>query len=199
MNSSDALVNQLLTNLQTTATVKQVSDALEELSQNKTFKRHANLIVSDHTLTDKQKQSQLLYLVQTIDVSALHDFLADTLVQGSTWLFSSDKVDYFDKFVQNFQLATESLQIVYLVTAIDLNKEILTKIAVDLSQSFGYKVIIDHEVNPAILGGAQVRIENMVYDHSLRRKFQQFQRQWLATFDQTEKKLGYHEPQVGLT
>jgi F0F1-type ATP synthase delta subunit len=193
MNSSDALVNRLLSVLFTTTVVKQISDILEELSQNKTFKRQANHIITDSSLTDKQKQAQLMFLIKTIQCPELIGFFEEAMAQGSLWLFSSDKIDYFDRFVQNFQLATETLKIVYLVTAVNLSPLFLKTVAQDLGQSFGYKVIIDHQINPDILGGTQVRVENMVFDRSLKKKFQHFQAKWLSTFDRTEKKLGYHQ------
>jgi F0F1-type ATP synthase delta subunit len=177
---------RLLNRIFTTNTLKHISDALESLSQNTTFKEHANAIVADQHLTDSQKRTQLLYLIRSIDIPLLYDFLSDELTSSQFWLFSSDKVDYFDRFVQEFQNATESIKILHLSTAIDLNMSDLKNIAEKYSESFGFKVIVNQETNNAIIGGAQVRLENVVFDCSLRSKFHQFQRAWLSSLGTIE-------------
>ena len=191
--ATDSLVSKLLDTIFTTSTLKEVSEVLEELSQDKRFKAHCNGIVSDYSLTDSQKKRQLSYLLKTIEIPVLHDFFSDQLGNDVLWLFASEKVDYFDKFVRQFQLATEEVEIIYLVTAIKLEGEELKNIAKDLTKSFGYKVILKHEVNPAIIGGAQIRVENMVFDYSLRTKFQQFQRTWIASLEKTGQLVGRNQ------
>jgi len=44
------------------------------------------------------------------------------------------------------------------------------------------------------LGGLQIRLENLVFDYSLRTKFQQFQRHWLSSLDKIEAAVGRHQP-----
>ncbi len=194
MKATKALIDKLLERIHLTETLKSVSDNLEQLAQNKAFKNHANFIISDDSLTDAQKNRQLLFLIQTIDTPLLQEFFSDLLGKNTYWVFTSDKIDYFDKFVQEFQMATEELGILHLTTAIKLSPVDLRAIALDLSKSFGYKVLLSYEVNPSIMGGAQIRVENMIYDYSLRSKFQQFQRQWLSSINTTEKQIGRHQP-----
>jgi F0F1-type ATP synthase delta subunit len=192
-SSNQNLIAQLLGNIYTTSQLKQISDALEELAQNKAFKNHATDIVTDESLTDSQKKTQLSYLIKSIDIPTLQDFFSDILAKNTFWVFSSDKIDYFDKFVQEFQMATEAIGVIYLVTATKLLPHDHRAIAKDLSQSFGYKVVLNHQINPAIIGGAQVRVENLVFDFSLRNKFNQFERQWLSSLEKTDKLIGHHE------
>src|SRR5690606_27264288 len=196
MKSTEDLVDNLINRLFTTKALKEVSGTLEELSLNKTFKLHVNSIVSDTTLTDSQKRRQLSYVLKIVDEPILLDFFDELLQKNGFWLFTAGKIDYFDKFVQQFQKATEEIELVYLVTAIDLAPPILKDISLDLSRSFGYRVIIKHEVNPAIIGGVQIRVENLVFDLSLRTKFQQFQRAWLHSLTTTSKKVGRHQPDI---
>jgi F0F1-type ATP synthase delta subunit len=181
---------RLLNRIYTTNTLKHISDALESLSQNHTFKEHANAIVADQHLSDGQKRTQLLYLIRSVDIPLLYDFLSDELTSSQFWLFTSDKVDYFDRFVQEFQNATESVKILHLSTAIDLNMTDLKNIADNFTESFGYKVMVNQETNPAIIGGVQVRLENVVFDYSVRSKFHQFQKAWLNSLGTLEETVG---------
>lgn len=185
---------QLLNGIYTTAILKQVSDALEDISQNTTFKQHASSIVTDENLTDNQKRTQLLYLIRGIEIPHLYEFFSDTLNKDQYWLFHSDKIDYFDKFVQDFQKSTEELKIVHLVSSISLVTSDLKGIAKSLKDNLGFKVLINHEVNRSIIGGVQVKIENYVFDYSLRHKFQQFQRQWLKSLNKVENAVGKNLP-----
>ena len=194
--STEELVTELQSRLFTTSALKEVSSILEEISQNKTFKLHVNAIMSDNTLTDPQKRRQLSYVLKIIEDPILQEFFDDLLAHNEFWLFTSGKIDYFDKFVQSFQMATEEIELIYLVSAIELDPGFLRNIAEDLSRSFGYKVLIKHEVNPAIIGGIQLRVENLVFDLSIRTKFQQFQRAWLASLDKTENQIGRNQPET---
>lgn len=186
---------RLLDRIYTTNVLKHVSDSLENISRNTTFKEHANAIVSDANLTDSQKRTQLLYLIRSVDVPLLYDFLSDELTSSQFWLFTSDKIDYFDRFVQEFQNATESVKVVHISTAIDLTSADLEKVALGFSSTFGYKIVVNHETNPAIIGGAQVRLENLVFDYSLRSRFREFQRHWLSSLDTIETAVGRHDPE----
>jgi F0F1-type ATP synthase delta subunit len=186
---SESLYNQLFT----TKDLKTVSDLLESLSQNKTFKTHAQNIVVDSNLTDGQKKTQLLYLFQSIDNPVLYDFFSDILEKRHLWLFSSDKIDYFDRFVQEFQNLADNCRILYLITPCNLNSEDIQKVARQFKTGLGFRVLIDAQVNPAILGGVQVKLENYLFDISLRTKLRQFESEWLKTLDQTSSQVGSHD------
>ena len=187
------LSQRLLERIYTADVLKQVSEALEDTSQNTTFKDHATNIVTDPNLTDSQKQTQLLYLVRGINVPVLYEFFTDELSNHKFWLFNSDKTDYFDKFVQEFQLSTKDIKMVFLSTAIPLSFNDLRQISISFSDSLGFHVIINHEVNSAILGGVQVKLENYIYDYSLRAKFRQFQKQWLSSLETIESAVGRNQ------
>ncbi len=193
MKSTQVLVQQLFNKIYTTNALRHVSDTLEVLTQNTKFKEHTNAIISDTSLTSSQKKTQIIYIIKSIDSAILYDFFYNILDKNTFWIFSSGKIDYFDRFVQEFQMATEQIGVVFLTTAISLNNEELKLIAEDLSRSFGYKVVINPTVNPTILGGAQVRVENLIFDYSLRSKFHQFQRQWISSLTKTNKLIGRHD------
>lgn len=195
VRSTDDLVEDLSSRVFTTKSLKEVSATLEELSHNKTFKLHVDGIVGDSSLTDTQKRRQLSYVLKVVEDPVLQEFFDDILSKNNLWLFTRGKIDYFDKFVQQFQMHTEQMELVYLVTAIDLEPNQLKAIARDLSKSFRNQVIIKHEVNSALIGGIQLRVENLVFDLSLRTKFQQFQRAWLHSLSQTEKQVGRNQPE----
>ncbi len=150
--------------------------------------------MEDANLSDTQKRTQLLYLIRSVDEPLLYDFLSDELTSSQFWLFTSDRIDYFDRFVQEFQNATEAVKVIYLSTAVPLNATDLQLISENFSTSFGYKVMVEHEHNPALIGGVQARIENLIVDHSLRTKFQHFQRHWLKSLESIESAIGRNEP-----
>ena len=193
------LSQRLLGRIYTTNVLKHISETLETLTQNTTFKEHANSIVTDSSLTDPQKRTQLLYLLRSVDAPLLYEFMSDELVANQFWLFHTDKLDYFDRFVQDFQRLTETISIINLVTVVPLAAPDLKSIAEDFTKTFGYKVIINHELNPALLGGVQLRIENLIFDYSLRSKFQQFQYHWLASLENLDQEIGRNQPEVGIS
>ncbi len=186
----EELAQHLLSNIFTTTDLKMVSVALEQLSQNQSFKHHAHEIATDTRLTDSVKKTQLLHLFKDINIPILYTFFSDMFSKHEFWMFSSKQFDYFDEFVQTFQLATEKVTVVNLVTPVDLLPPDLTKISQDLAQSLGTHVVLHLQVNPGILGGIQVRIGNLVFDYSLRSKFHQFQRQWIAQMARTSELVG---------
>jgi F0F1-type ATP synthase delta subunit len=192
MKGSEQLAKELIERIYTTDTLKRISNALEKLSQNKGFKSHTNDIINDDSLTDSQKKNQLLYIIRSVEISTLFDFFSDQLADYSFWIFSSGQIDYFDKFVQAFQKATQDVGVIYLTTAVEISPEDLKAISNNLGKSFGYKVVINHDINTGILGGAQIRIENLIFDYSLRSKFRHFQKEWLKSISDTEKSIGFH-------
>ena len=191
MEASPSKLSQVLFDcLYTTKDLKTVSDLLESLSQNKTFKHHAQNIVADPNLTDGQKNTQLLYLLQSIDNHFLYDFFSDMLEKHHLWLFHSDKIDYFDRFVQEFQSLADNSRVLYLITAASLSPSEIEKVTKQFKTGLGFRVLIDHQVNPAIIGGVQAKLENYLFDVSLRTKFHQFESDWLKTLDHTSEKVG---------
>ena len=194
MKGSQQLAQELIDKVFTSSTLKRISDTLEDLSRNKGFKTHANDIINDDSLTDSQKKNQLLYIIKSVEIPTLYEFFSDQLGNFSFWMFSSGQIDYFDKFVQEFQLATEEIRIIKLATAVELSPEDLRAIAKNLQKSFGYKVVISHEVNPSIIGGIQIQIENLVFDYSVRSKFRHFSREWLKSVSKTQDSIGFHDP-----
>lgn len=192
VKKTDTLAKKLLQSVYTTETLKSISDELETLAQDHKFLKHAEAIVTDNTLTKNQKQTQLGYVLRQIESPLLYDFFSDQVKLGQFWLFRSDAQAYFDAFVQAFQLATEDIEILFLSTAIDLKPKDIQDMAQSLGKILGYHVIINHQVNPALIGGVQARLGNTVMDLSLRTKFRHFQKQWLSTLDKTSQKLGRH-------
>lgn len=187
------LVDKLLGSIYTTSKLKRISEALEAMAEDDQFKKHCDAIVTDDALTDVQKLRQLSYLLENVEVEELQKFFLQDIKSDVVWLFSKQRIDYFDKFVQEFQLATEEIGVVFLTSAIDLATSDLQQISRDLSESFGYKVMIRHDVAAEILGGVQLKVENLIFDYSLRTKLQQFQRKWLSSLKQTEKEIGRNQ------
>lgn len=193
MKSLDEFIQKLTDNLHDTRSVKKISETLEELVENRSFRLHAHSIVSDPNLNNSQKRTQLMYLIRSTDCPELFEFFSEELKEDDLWLFSSDKIDHFDNFVKKFQIHTEEMKVVELITSIPMNDQNLQDIAFDLEKTFNSKVLIDHEVNPNLLGGAKIHIDNMVYDFSLRTRFRQFERQWLSTLIDTGKLTGRYD------
>lgn len=193
-SDTDALCDKLLAQIYSTSELKQVSLHLESLTLDRQFKNHASNIINDSELTTAQKKRQLIYLLGTIDLPLLHDFFSDEADAGNLWLFDSQKIDYLDEFVKKFQQSTETVHILHLTTAVNQTPQQIRTISRDLSHEFGYRIVVDHTVNPNLIGGVLVKLDNYIFDYSLRSKFQQFQREWLASLEKTTKLVGRYEP-----
>jgi F0F1-type ATP synthase delta subunit len=184
------LARQLLEQVYTTAQLKQISVTLETMTQTKSFKSRAREIAGDEVLTESIKRSQLMELIDELNNQMLSTFFREILKDNNFWLFASKQFDYFDEFVQSFQMLTESLTILHLVTAIELKEPSLIAIAKDLSQSFKTKMVIHLQIKPTIMGGAQIRLGNLVFDYSLKSKFSQFERHWISKLEKTSAMVG---------
>lgn len=193
MKGSQHLLDQIMAGIYTTSLLKAVSEELEDLSQDKKFKLHAASIVEDDTLSPAQRSRQMTYLLKTVENDYLRAFLFQCS-KDAAWLFTQDKLDYFDSFVRQFQMQTEEMEVIFLETAIELEEKEYVKIVDDLSKAFKYRVILNHVVTPSVLGGARVRVENLVFDYSLSTKFSQFERAWVASLDRVEKHVGRNQP-----
>lgn len=191
---SELLCDKLINLIYTTTQLKEVTLHLESLALDRHFKTHANNIVADAELNSSQKKRQLIYLLGTIELPLLHDFFVDEVDVGNFWLFNNDKIDYLDEFIKKFQQATENIHILHLTTAVPLTLQQIRAISRDLTHEFGYKIIVDHTVNATLIGGILVKLDNYIFDYSLRSKFQQFQREWLASLEKTSKLIGRYEP-----
>ena len=193
MKTTEVLVQKLIDSIHSSHDLKLVSDTLEELADKKTFREHSSAIVTDPNLTLPQKRQQLLYLIRSLDIPVLYQFFSTELTTDKLWLFARDKIDYFDRFVRAFQMSTEQIDIVNLVTAVPLGETDIKAIALDLGKAFASKVLVNHEVDPDIIGGAQIRVENLIFDFSLRTKFSQFEHQWLASVAETGDLTGRYQ------
>jgi len=192
----DTLAWQLLQNIYSATLLKQVSDYLEDLSQNKVFKEHATAIATDTSLTHTQKKTQLSYLFRSVELPLLYQFFLHQFDTNQFWLFSGGRIDYFDRLVMAFQKQTELLQIVYVETAVKLTMTQVKAIATNLTEAFGVKVVVHEETVPHLVGGLKIKIDNLVYDYSLHTKYLQFQRVWIQTLKETDKLIGRHVPEV---
>ena len=195
-SGTQALADRLLSHIFTTTALNEVSIALENIAQDRHLKNHAAKIVSDSSLNLSQQKRQLHYLLSGIDNQILSTFFSDEIGSGQLWLFDNEKIDYLDEFIQQFQRTTQSASVLHLTTAVPLTTNQLRMISQDLTQEFGYKVVLHHQQNPSLLGGIQVKIDNYVFDFSLRTKFQQFQREWLASLEKTTKLVGRYDLDV---
>jgi F0F1-type ATP synthase delta subunit len=190
----EELSKDLLNSIYSAIVLKQVSDYLEDISQNRVFKEHATAIATDPSLNATQKRTQLSYLFRTIELVLLYQFFLTLFDQHQFWLFSGGRIDYFDRFVMAFQKQTELAQIINLETAIQLTPTQIKNISVNLSETFGIKVIIHQETTPHLIGGMKIKVDNIIYDYSLHTKFLQFQKAWVHSLKDTEKRIGRHVP-----
>ncbi len=195
-SGTQALADKLLSQIFTTAILNEVSITLENIAQDRHLKTHAAKIVTDGSLNLSQKKRQLNYLMSGIENSIVSSFFSDVIGANDLWLFDSEKIDYLDEFIQQFQRTTQTASVLHLTTAVNLTSNQFRMISQDLTQEFGYKVVINHQRNPSLLGGIQVKIDNYVFDFSLRTKFQQFQREWLASLEKTTKLVGRYDLEV---
>lgn len=190
MKGIDNTAKKLLNMVNTAASLKRVSVYLESLSLSKTFKAHAKNIANDEDLTDQVKAKELLDLLDKVNHPVVYKFFESMFKDGEFWLFSSKHFDYFDQFVQSFQLMTEEIALVNIVSAIEIKEKDIEKLSLDLAKGLDKHVILHTQVNPDILGGAQIRMGNLVFDYTLKSKFAQFKRQWVSKLAKTSELVG---------
>lgn len=180
MKGIEQLAQQLIEQIFTATQLKQASMYLENLSQSQSFKNHTSNIAGDDALTEAIKAQQIIAFFDKDTMPIVYKFFNDFLKSGGHWLFASKQFDYFDQFVQHFQLLTEKISLINLVTSIEIKQKDIEKMAKELSKSIGRHTVLHIQVNPKILGGAQVRAGNLIFDYSLKAKFGQFKRQWVS-------------------
>lgn len=181
MKQLHQLAETLIENIHTTNELSQVSAVLEQISANRQFKQSACEIAGDQHLSDAQKKSQLLILFRKVHVPLIYEFFKQLFSQYQFWLFESDTFDYFDDFVKIFQIHVEKTKIVYLVTAVELKEKDLIRISTEFSEILGKRAVINMQVNPEIIGGVQLRIDNLIFDYSIKSKMNQFKTKWIAS------------------
>jgi ATP synthase F1 delta subunit len=187
MNSIEQLAEQLVSRIHTTSVLHHLSAVLESYAGDQSLKTHLNRIATDAFLSDHQKRNQLMEIIQAADNRVLNDFMADMVSRREYWLFSSGKFDYFDQFVRAVQYQVEKVISVQLITAVELKPNDVIKLANQFSQILENKAVLTVKVDHSILGGVQMRIENMVYDYSLQTRFRKFRSQWIRSFTKATK------------
>lgn len=190
---TEKLAAALLAQLYMADDLKQTSDLLSDISQDTRFKDHTTSIVTDPGLTDAQKVSQLSYVFRQFDNDVLYDYFMKLLKQKHMWVFGGKQVDYFDQFVQAFQKMTEDTELVELTVARALPENDRRKIATMLSEAFGVHVVLRFDVDERVIGGVSLRVENAVYDYTLRSKFQRFEREWISEIKDSDAAVGRNQ------
>ena len=187
MNQIDDAAHKLIESLYTTESVKKVALTLENLSSNPAFKKHTYEIAVDENLSAGQKAHQLANFLTRVEIPELVNFLNQLFENGELWLFDSQAFDHFDEFSKNFQLAVDQATVVHLVTAIELPQSELKQLGVYFSQILNKHALLNHHVNSDMGGGAQVRIENLIFDYSLKARLKRFEKKWVDSLVSTSQ------------
>jgi len=191
MSQLEDAAYRLLKSIYTTKDLKVVSATLEALVTRDELKQAAHEVVMDDTLSDGQKISQLQKLFSGVSQEHIHTWLDMMFEEKQFWLFDSKKFDMFDEFVKVFQLKSDELVIVHMGTAIPLYDEQIREFGHYFSEQLDGLSVINLQVNPEIMGGALVRINNLIFDYSLRAKFKRFEIKWIDSLSQTQEMLSY--------
>lgn len=189
MNQVQLAAENLITSLFTSRDLKRVSILLESLSANSQFKQRMFDVVTDDNLNSKQKAHELTSLISKVNLPQVRDFLSSMFESQEFWLFDSQKLDHFDEFVKAFQFAADNIEIVYISTAIALDDNELRSIGQFFATFLKKHAVLSHVTNPAILGGAQVRVGHYVFDYSLKAKLDRFQKKWVDSLITTSDLL----------
>ncbi len=189
MNQVQLAAEGLITSLYTSRDLKRVSVLLESLSANERFKQHMYDVVTDDNLTPAQKSRELVTLISKVNLPEVKDFFTAMFRAHEFWLFDSRKFDHFDAFVKAFQFSADNIEIVYISTAISLDDSELRSIGKLFAALLKKHAVLSHVTNPAILGGAQVRLGHYVFDYSLKAKLDRFQKKWVDSLITTSDLL----------
>ena len=117
MSGIEQLAHQLIIRIYTSQQLGQVAAVLETMAANPDFKSHARQIATDPHMPSNLKTQQLTALFKNINLPIVTKFFTEMFSQQQFWIFSSDQFDYFDEFVQKFQMQVHQVVIVYMAVA----------------------------------------------------------------------------------
>ena len=124
--------------------------------------------LKDPNVTREGKRQALSELFQ----GRVHPLVLNTLLTVS----DTDRTNRLQHIIEEFiTLAAASRQRASgeIITAIKLDDAMLTKLSAELSRVTGKSVQLFQKVDPAILGGAIIKVGEQIIDGSLRRKLDQ--------------------------
>ena len=93
------------------------------------------------------------------------------------------RLDFLQEIVESFQLFVKKNSGIVegeLLSAIELNKTQIERIRKNVEQLTGKSVILNQQIDPSVLGGFVVKIEDLVIDNSIRRQLQRLREQLIA-------------------
>ena len=137
------------------------------------IKTNPNLLefLKDSNVTREGKRHALEELFQR----RVHPILLNMMVTAS----DTDRSNRLPAIIEEFTtLAAASRQQVTgeIVSAVEIDKETLARIAAELSRMTGKNVQLFQSVEPSIIGGAIIKIGEQIIDGSLRRKLDEIRR-----------------------
>ena len=124
--------------------------------------------LKDPNVTREGKRHALVELFQ----GRVHPLVLNALLTIS----DSDRTSHLQQIIEEFViLAAAARQKVSgeIITAINLDDATLVRLSAELSRVTGKSVQLFQKVDPAILGGAIIKVGEQVIDSSLRRKLNQ--------------------------
>ena len=180
------LSRQLLAQVKTLPQFQQLSQALELLAANANLRDRLHHLASDVNLTDQERNQSLNQLISQIQIPLLRDYFLNMIAQGHWWIFQKEPLDYFDQFVSSFQRQSDEIKVVHVVLAIEIDVAFLADFFTEMLKQ---QVMINYKVKPKIIGGIQIKIDNLVYDYSVRTKLRLFEKEWIKSLTDNTSKL----------
>ncbi|MGI5826508.1 MAG: F0F1 ATP synthase subunit delta [Patescibacteria group bacterium] len=120
-----------------------------------------------------------LYEVKGSVESKMNKNLTQELKEALLKVCRKNKVDLnnaiaFQKFLESLKIAVQKIPLAKLSFAFEPNGDIIKKIASWIAVNLKEKVLIEIEVNPAIIGGLLIEFNGNYKDYSLRNKLSDF-------------------------
>jgi len=171
---------------------KRYAKALFELAEEQKVleKVYADLLAVAKTVKDSDELQTLLInpLVNESDKLRVLDRVFSERFQNLTRTFLklladkrrlSELQEIVDKF-HRMMLDHKNQVEVQLISAIDLERPVVEKISKQIQQIIGKEVLVNERVEPSIIGGFVVKVEDLVIDNSIRSQLNRLRDQLIA-------------------
>ena len=124
----------------------------------------------------KEEQKRLLIadLTEKVPIDVLH-FL-EVLVDNNRFSHLNAIIDDFHYLVNDYFGIMEAV----VTSATDLKEQTVGQIAKALSKKFGKEVRVQTETDPSLISGYRVRIDDFVYDNSLKLHLKELKKKLLS-------------------
>lgn len=139
-----------------------------------------------HNNIDDKEQLKVLATqeIQKLGSETLQKYLTELLAKNDVSLFEPA---HLKTFAEEFEIEALKTDFIEITSAVEIKAEDVSRIAADLSNKIGRKVIVDIRKNEKIVGGAIIKKDNYIIDFSIQTKLINLAERWKSTLSNSRK------------